>query len=313
MADLDRLLTADISHAAADAVQPPDFTPIERRGVQRRRTRTLLGAAAVVVVLLGVVGSLRVLGAEDASAPLRLTSHRGRCRPMGRSSRAPTSFRAARGRRWTSRSRPGGLESTEPQPVDANGEQADSFAMQPFVVDKVYARRVPRDRRAQTQVGTRVDDLVDVCSRSRVRSAARSTPPWRLSGGKVDLRVPDRLPIEELLHGTRYRLQSGSANRTRSYLVGVAPKTSSRLRRRRGRRTRGVSPTPSTAPPAPSGEDQASCSRSSTPSTSRSLATRSKSSRHYPLARRRSIGRDSGRILPSAHRLSAFQPAPTGG
>ena len=70
MADLDRLLTADISHAAEDGVQPPDFAPIEHRGTQRRRTHTLLmaAAAAVVIALVAAGGSL-VLGYESTSPP----------------------------------------------------------------------------------------------------------------------------------------------------------------------------------------------------------------------------------------------------
>ena len=69
MADLDRLLRPVVSEAAAEAAQLPDFASIQRRGVRRRRTRAALGAAAVVAVLLGVGGSLRILGVVDAHAP----------------------------------------------------------------------------------------------------------------------------------------------------------------------------------------------------------------------------------------------------
>lgn len=70
MADLDRLLRADISHAAASAVEPPDFGPIEHRGTRRRRTRTVLVAVtAAVVIALVAVGSSFVIGTETSAPP----------------------------------------------------------------------------------------------------------------------------------------------------------------------------------------------------------------------------------------------------
>jgi hypothetical protein len=70
MADLDRLLRADISDAAAEAVEPPDFGPIEHRGAQRRRTHTMLmAAAAAVVIALVAAGSSFVIGSESTSPP----------------------------------------------------------------------------------------------------------------------------------------------------------------------------------------------------------------------------------------------------
>lgn len=70
MADLDRLLSADISRAAAEAAESPGFAPIQRRGTQRRRTHTkLMAAAAVVVIALVAAGSSLVIGYESTSPP----------------------------------------------------------------------------------------------------------------------------------------------------------------------------------------------------------------------------------------------------
>jgi hypothetical protein len=71
MADLDKLLSSDIARAAAETVEPPDFASIDRRGVQRRRTRlALAGAVATIVVALLAIGTVRIL---DDKATDRLT------------------------------------------------------------------------------------------------------------------------------------------------------------------------------------------------------------------------------------------------
>ena len=44
MPDLDRLLQSDLSHAAAQAVQPPDFSAIEQIAARRHRARTTITA-----------------------------------------------------------------------------------------------------------------------------------------------------------------------------------------------------------------------------------------------------------------------------
>lgn len=93
MPDLDRLLTSDLSHAAAQAAQPPDFSAIERRGAQRRRTRVVIAAAAAAgLFVLGVLGT-SLLGGLGRSAPQpakdptprptgdALTTHRTPLRP----------------------------------------------------------------------------------------------------------------------------------------------------------------------------------------------------------------------------------------
>jgi hypothetical protein len=69
MADLDRLLTAHISHAAAAAAEPPDFAPIERRGVQRRRTGAVLVAVAAAVVVAMVTVGLSLMDGNEDTAP----------------------------------------------------------------------------------------------------------------------------------------------------------------------------------------------------------------------------------------------------
>lgn len=60
MADLDELLRPDICHAAAHAVEPPDFTTIERRGMRHRRRRTALTAAAVAAAVVLAVSAVAV-------------------------------------------------------------------------------------------------------------------------------------------------------------------------------------------------------------------------------------------------------------
>lgn len=204
MADLDRLLTTDISNAAADAVQPPDFTPIERRGVQRRRTRTLLGAAAVVVVLLGVVGGLRVLVAEDASAPTPVVQPPRTMLADG--AIEPGTYRVPRAA-WSAVdftiTFPQGWRVRDDHLFDTNGEQADELGIQPFVVDKIYADACRGDKGAQTQVGPGVDDLVNVllAQPGPVKSGPVQTTLGGYPATKVDLRVPDRLQSKNCFTG----------------------------------------------------------------------------------------------------------------
>ena len=69
MPDLDRLLRSDMSRAAAQAAQPPDFSAIEQRGAQRHRTRTVITAAAAAgLVVLAMLGTA-FLGGVDRTAP----------------------------------------------------------------------------------------------------------------------------------------------------------------------------------------------------------------------------------------------------
>jgi hypothetical protein len=69
MADLDRLLLPDISYAASQAVDVPDFARIQRRAAQRRRTRAALGAAAAAVVAVAVAVGASMTAGTDRTAP----------------------------------------------------------------------------------------------------------------------------------------------------------------------------------------------------------------------------------------------------
>lgn len=73
MPDLDRLLRPDISSAAAETTQPPDFDAIVRRGSQRRRTSTMLVAAAVAVVIAAVAAGSTVVIGEQRTSPSPVT------------------------------------------------------------------------------------------------------------------------------------------------------------------------------------------------------------------------------------------------
>jgi hypothetical protein len=204
VADLDRLLRADISHAAADAVEPPEFEPIERRGVRRRRTRTVLAAAAVVLVLLGVGGSLRVFNPDESSAP-PVVDQPPRSLPTDYGVVAPGTYLVPSSI-WSAvdftitfpedwRVREGNL-------FDTNSEQIDELGIQPFVVDKIYANACKGDRGAQTPVGPSVEDLVDalLAQPGPAKTSAQTT-----LGGypatQVDLRVPDRLQTKKCFLG----------------------------------------------------------------------------------------------------------------
>lgn len=69
MPDLDRLLRSDMSRAAAQAAQPPDFSAIEQRGAQRHRTRTVISAAAACALLVLAMLGTSFVGGLDRTAP----------------------------------------------------------------------------------------------------------------------------------------------------------------------------------------------------------------------------------------------------
>jgi hypothetical protein len=70
MPDLDRLLHSEMSHAAAQSAQPPDFSVIEKRGSQRHRTRAVLtAAAAAVLIVLATLGSSFMRGFDRTAPP----------------------------------------------------------------------------------------------------------------------------------------------------------------------------------------------------------------------------------------------------
>jgi hypothetical protein len=221
MADLDRLLGPDISHAAADAADPPDFTPIERRGVRRRRTHTVLAAAAVVVVLLGVVGGLRVLHPGEAAAPdfvdqppRSLPTEDGLVEPgtylVPSSTRSAVDFTITFPEDW--RVRDGYL-------FDTHSDQDDELDIEPFVVTKIYANACQGQNGAQTPVGPTVDDLVDALLAQP--GPAKTTVQTTLGGypaTRVDLRLPDRLQTKNCFEGPGTGVQIW-LNGPKNYLV----------------------------------------------------------------------------------------------
>ncbi len=205
MADLDRLLRPGISHAAADAVEPPDFAPIERRGVRRRRAHTVLAAAAVVVVLLGVAGGVRIFDADKSSAPHVVDQPPPRSLPAEDGVVEPGTYLVPRSI-WSTVAFtitfPEGWRVRDQNIFDTNSEQIDELNIEPFVVTKLYADACQGERGTQTQVGPGVDDLVDALlaqpgpAKTRVETTLGGYPATR-----VDLRVPDRLQTRNCFMG----------------------------------------------------------------------------------------------------------------
>lgn len=204
MADLDRLLRPDISHAAADAVEPPEFEPIERRGVRRRQNHFVLLVAAVAVVLLGVAGGVRILGGEESSSP-QFVDQRPLSLPRDGAMIEPGTYRVPSSI-WSTVdftiTFPKGWRVREGDQFDSNIEQFDELVIQPFVVGSVYADACRGDRGALTQVGPGVDDLVDALLAQP--GPAKTTVQTTLGGypaTRVDLRVPDRMQTENCFRG----------------------------------------------------------------------------------------------------------------
>jgi hypothetical protein len=206
MADLDRLLRSDIAHAAADAVQPPDFTPIERRGVQRRRTHTLLAVAAAVVVLVGVAGSIRILGHEDAAPPTPAEQPPPLLMPAGDAAIEPGTYLVPRSAGVSvdfTVTFPDGWRAHDSGAYDKHADEPDEIGFQSVVVDKIYADACRGDRGAQTKVGPGADDLVSALLEQP--GPAKSGPVETTLGGypatRVDLRVPRRLQSRDCFRG----------------------------------------------------------------------------------------------------------------
>ncbi len=158
MADLDRLLRPDVSHAAADAAEPAEFETIERRGVRRRRIRTTVttaAAAAVAVVLLGGVGGMRIVQPDGPTAP-RVVAQPPRSLPTDDGMVEPGTYLVPSSR-WSSVD----FSITFPEDwfvrddklFDTNIEQIDELSIEPFVVTKIYADACQGQRGAQTTVG----------------------------------------------------------------------------------------------------------------------------------------------------------------
>ncbi len=206
MADLDRLLRADISRAASDAVEPPDFAPIERRGARRRRTRSLLmAAAAAVVITVAAVGSLLVVDLESTSPPPASPgppTTTVRSLPPGAGAadepidpgtyRVPSSAWSAVGftiafpEGWT----------VQYGNIYHYGKDED-VSLEAAVVDEVFTDSC-RGELVPEAVGPRVQDLVAAL---RSQPGPVASPPVRTTLGghpatRVDLRVPKDLDVE---------------------------------------------------------------------------------------------------------------------
>lgn len=206
MADLDRLLRADISHAAAEAAEPPDFAPIERRGAQRRRTHTMLmAAAAVVVMAIVAAGSSLVIG-DESTSPSPVSpgppSPTFGSMPSGDGAkdqaiepgtyRIPSSawsavdFKIAFPEGWTVQY--GNIYHHEP-----DGE----LTLEAAVVDEIFTDACHGDG-VPTAVGPRVQDLVTALRR-QPGPVTRGPVETTLGGypaTRIDLRVPKSLDLE---------------------------------------------------------------------------------------------------------------------
>lgn len=103
MPDLDRLLNSDMSNAAAQAAQPPDFSVIERRGAQRHRTRTVLtAAAAAVFIVLATLGTSFMAGFDrTAPQPAKDPSPQPTGYPSGAHDPTPRTTGDPLARHWT--------------------------------------------------------------------------------------------------------------------------------------------------------------------------------------------------------------------
>jgi hypothetical protein len=205
MVDLDRLLRADISDVATEAVEPPDFATIEHRGAQRRRTRTMLmTAAAVVVIALTAVGSSLVIGDESASpppaSPVPPSPTVGAMPSNGRAEEAidPGTYRIPSST-WSA------VEFTITFPKGWTVQWGNIYhygpdqelAVEAAVVDEIYTDACRGDGVTQA-VGPRVEDLVTALRRQPGPATGR--PVLTTLGGypatRVDLRVPQGLDLE---------------------------------------------------------------------------------------------------------------------
>lgn len=206
MVDLDRLLDADISHAAEHAVEPPDFAPIEHRGVQRRRTRHMAWAvAAVVVFALTAVGGSVVVGDGSTSpqpvSPVTPSPTVGSV-PSGEGAadiaiepgtyRVPSSswsavdFTIAFPEGWT----------VQYGTIYHHGPDQE-LSLEAAVVDEIFTDAC-RGAGVPMGVGPRGQDLVAALRRQPGPATGR--PVQTTLGGypatRVDLRIPQRLDLE---------------------------------------------------------------------------------------------------------------------
>jgi hypothetical protein len=204
MADLDRLLGADISHAAAEASESPDFTTIEQRGRQRRRTHVLVTtAAAAAVTALVVTGGSLVIGA-DRMPPTSpgLASPTLRTMPTGDGARdqsvEPGTYRVPRSA-WSSVD----FRVTFPEGwtvqyghIYHRGPD-EELSLEAAVVEEVFTDAC-REPATVEPVGPRVRDLV-AALRTQPGTAAGQPVRTTLGGHpavRVDLSVPEGLDLQ---------------------------------------------------------------------------------------------------------------------
>jgi hypothetical protein len=233
--DLDRLLRSDISYAAADAVEPPDFAPLERRGARRRRTRSALVAATAVVALV-VAGnaSPRKLGAgRDTITPVEQPTPRRM--PCCISDLVPGTYLAP-----SDESAAFGYTVTFPAGWDVQGgneyylhqdtpgrnetelrrDTPGGIGILPYLVDEIYADACRGDQGAVMKVGSRPRDLVTALLAQK--GPLKSSPAQTTLGGypatRVDLRFPPSLLDKNCFWGpgTGIQLWRGDLDR---YLV----------------------------------------------------------------------------------------------
>jgi hypothetical protein len=207
MADLDRLLSADISHAAEEAVEPPDFAPVEHRAAQRRRTRTILTATAVTVVIaLVAAGGSLLVDHVNTSTPPTSPGHSSPtfgAMPSGDGAKSqtiePGSYRVSSSA-WSA------LDYTIAFPagwtvqyghIYHQAPEGELLTVEPAVVDEIYTDAC-RTGGVPEAVGPRAQDLVTALRKQPGPVTGR--PVQTTLGGypatRLDLRIPTGLDLK---------------------------------------------------------------------------------------------------------------------
>lgn len=232
MPDLDRLLRADISQAAAEAAEPPDFAPIEHRGSQRRRTRTLrAAAAAAAVIALVATGSALVIGQESTAPPPAAPgppSPTFRAMPSGDGVKdqpiEPGTYRIPRSE-WSA------VDFTIAFPEGwtvqygniYHSARDEALTIEAAVVDEIFTDACGGVDGVPAAVGPQVQDLVRALRRQPGPVASR--PVQTALGGypatRVDLRVPKGLDLEScrMARDGGLALQIWHSERASNYFV----------------------------------------------------------------------------------------------
>ena len=230
MADLDRLLRSDISYAAADAVRPPDFTPIERRGVRRRRSRALLSAAAAgLVLVVAATAGPRVLDRRDSDRVTPLQQPPPRSLPIsGEGLLEPGTYLVPRDESALvdyTISFPAGWQIAGANEFYRDEDPARGgvgIGILPFVVDEIYSDACRGDRGSVTPVGPRPGDLVTalLAQRGPVKSAPVDATFGGYPATRIDLRVPDSLKTRNCFLGPGTGVQVWNSPHGRYLVIG---------------------------------------------------------------------------------------------